>query len=547
MRKIVFIFALMAMCSSAFSQKETTQKIKPEIKNVTVFLSGAEVSHDVSLKLAAGRNLLVFEGLSSKLDPRSIRVSSVAAVSILSVSSKVNYLTKNDDKPRIKALKDSVILVTAKIQNLADEKNALNIERDMLLKNQAIGGQQTGVNVAELIKAADFFQTRVFDLNKRISQIDVQNATLTTEMGNINAELIELNSQNSYERSEVSVLVSVEAEQTQNVNLSYYLTDAGWAPYYELKSEEINQPVDLIYRAKVFNNSGIDWNNIDMTLSTADPTQSATQPTLEPWKLNYSDYGIDYNYSWTTNQNQSNLNNEYDYKADKQEAKSGEVLFTQIQVDQLSVEFDIAAKYSIPSDSKPYIVDVKEFNLPATYKYICIPKMDKDAFLLARITGWEDLNLVEGPAMVYFGGTFVGQSYIDTRNVKDTLDLSFGRDKKVLVTRTKLKDYSSDQLIGTKRKETHKFEIVVKNNRKVPISIEIQDQVPVSENSEIEVSADEISNADHNVLTGILTWNFNIEPAKTQNIELQYTMKYPKNKTVKTKYSKFRAVECPKF
>lgn len=549
MKRTFLVLCCITIWCVSFAQNEKVQKFQPDIKSVVLYMEGVEFSHLVSLKLTPGRHLLVFEGLSSKLDPQSIRVSATADISVLSVSSKIDYLLKNEERPRIKVLRDSVNLVNAKVQLLSDERESLTIEKDMLLKNQSIGGLQTGVNVTELQKGADFFASRIFEINKRLSQIGLLTSDYAIALVNLSNELNELNAKMSYQRTVISVLVSVEHDVTSDFNLNYYVNDAGWAPYYELKSEEIGQPIDLIYRAKVFNNTDIDWTNVSIVLSTGDPTKSVTQPKLNPWKLNY-EYEMNYEGYDYNMQAQSNLNDNYNFKQKEQETnmtKKGDVNFTTIQISQMSVEFPILAKYSIPSDSKPYIVDVTKYNLPATYKHICIPKEDRDAFLLARITGWEDLNLVEGQANVYFGGSYVGQSYIYTRDVNDTLDLSLGRDSKVLVTRTKMKEFTDKQLIGIKRKETYRYQIIVKNNRKAPINIEIQDQVPVSENQEIEVNIDETSKADHNILSGICKWNFIIDPDKSQNVSIQYTVKYPKNKTVHTKNEKFRSQSCPSF
>lgn len=548
-KTLVLILGLM-LTLAVQAQNEKVQRFQPDIESVVVYLEGVEYSHSIPLKLTPGRHMIYFEGLSAKLDAHSIRVDMHADVSVLSVSSKIDYLTKNDDKPRIKTLKDSVTILTRKVQLLADEQGALLVERDMLLKNQAIGGQQNGVNILELQKAADFYVTRIFEINKRVSQIGVLTSDYTIELANLSNELSELNAQVSFERAEICVLVSVERDISCNIDLNYYVADAGWAPYYELKSEDIGQPIDLIYRAHVFNNTDIDWKNVKLVLSTGDPTKSVTQPKLNPWKLNY-DYELAYDGVYDNKiQAQSNLNDNFNYRQQTEQSNTdrrGEVKYTTIEVSQLSVEFPILAKYSIPSDSKPYIVDVTKYNLPATYKHISIPKVDRDAFLLARITGWEDLNLVEGMANVYFSGSYVGQSYIYTRNVNDTLDLSLGRDNKVLVTRTKMKEYTDKQLIGTKRKETYRYQIVVKNNRKSPINIEIQDQVPVSENDEIEVSIEETSKANYNILTGICKWNFVIAPDNSENVSILYTVKYPKTRSVQTKNEQFKSKSAPAF
>jgi uncharacterized protein (TIGR02231 family) len=552
MKKILLSLASVLFVSLLFAQNEKIQKFNPDIDKVVVYLSGVEFSHQIAVHLSPGRNILQFEGLSPKLDERSIRVNTSGDVSVLSVTSKLDYLYKNEDKPRIKSLKDSLLILNRKIQLLADERNSLTVEKDLLLKNQSIGGEQNGVSVLELQKAAEFYATKVFEINKRVSQIDNLTGDYTVDLTNLNLELNELNGRQSYQRTQISVLISSESDFNGTLDLNYYVADAGWAPYYELRSEEIGQPVEIIYRAHVFNNTDIDWKNVNMILSTGDPTKSVTQPKLNPWKLNY-DYEISANYDAVDYkyQAQSNLNDNYVNRVQQEQQikadKDGSVVYTTIEISQLSIEFPILSRYNIPSDAKPYIVDVTKYNLPATYKHTAIPKEDRDAFLLARITGWEDLNLVEGVANVYFGGSYVGQSYIYTRNVADTLDLSLGRDSKVLVTRTKMKEYTDKQLIGTKKKETYRYQIVVKNNRKVPINIEIQDQAPISENDEIEVTVDETSKAVYNPVTGICKWNFNIQPDKQENVNLQYTVKYPKNKAVQTKNESFKKAPCRMF
>ena len=287
---------------------------------------------------------------------------------------------------------------------------------------------------------------------------------------------------------------------------------------------------------------------------------SATQPKMLPWYLNYK---VSHLYKNSGKKRVSNMyqqkslavqtisvssemsadgltQNEYFNGQNNAPANIPASDFDEIAVPELSAEFEIEKSYSIPSDDKPYIVDVVDYELPTLYKYYAVPKMDRDAFLLARIINWQDLNLIEGTANIYFGGTFVGQSYISTRNVTDTLDISLGRDKKVMVTRTKLKDFSATKYIGSNRKETHAYRMVVKNNRKVPIEIEVLDQLPVSQDSEIEVSAIEISNALKNDLTGELKWLHKIEPNQNKIIDLTFTVKYPKNKPIKISTSKYK-------
>ena len=188
---------------------------------------------------------------------------------------------------------------------------------------------------------------------------------------------------------------------------------------------------------------------------------------------------------------------------------------------------------------------MKKFNLKADYKYYSIPKVDKDAFLIARITGWEDLDIIDGEANIFIRNIYTGTAFINTRFIEDTLDLSLGRDNKVLVTRTKKKDYSSKKVIGQNKKELFTYEIIAKNNRKVPIKLDLKDQIPVSQENDIIVDVIDISGAKLDDLSGKLEWEVKLQPGESKKYIVSFSVKYPKNRTVKIRRS--RAVKGASF
>ena len=549
---------------SISAQNEKTQKIKSEIKEAVIYLSGAEIHRFKKVNLVKGRNKIIFTGLSPKINRKSVRVTTEEKVSLLAISSTINYLTNLKEKPRVKRLKDSLELLSSKNINYANEREAYKTEKDMLLKNKSIGGSDKGVSITDLKMAADFYRSRMMEINKAISSYDRKISVNAQMVNRINSELYQLNAKVNYPRTEVTLLLNSTIATSTIIDLKYIVNSAGWAPAYDIRAKDINEPIEIIYRAKVYNNTDIDWKNIKFKLSTGDPSVSATQPKLTPWYLNYnshnsyqkSKYGDYQNadldqinkregYLNTRAEKVSNMAGRSagalsEFEISKDESKSTQ--FVQIAVSELSAEFDIEKPYSIPSDNKPYLVDVIEYTVPALFKHYSVPKLDRDAFLLARIPNWEDLNLIEGNANVYFAGTFVGQSYISTRSVSDTLDISLGRDKKVIVTRVKMKNFSSKSTLGSSRKETYAYQIVVKNNRKVAIDIEVYGQIPVSQDSDIEVSTVEISKAVKNNLTGELKWQYHINSDNTKKIDLTFTIKYPKNKPVQVTKQRYQSV-----
>jgi uncharacterized protein (TIGR02231 family) len=197
---------------------------------------------------------------------------------------------------------------------------------------------------------------------------------------------------------------------------------------------------------------------------------------------------------------------------------------------QTSVNFEIKTPYSIKSDNKSYSVDMDVYELPASFQYFCVPKIDQTAFLIAHVVDWEKYNLLEGEANIFFEDTYVGKTLLDTRAASDTLQIFLGQDKNVMVSREKQKDFTTKQFIGNKKEETRSWKTSVKNNKDQPINMIVLDQVPVSTLEEIEVEVQLISGAKHNTETGEIKWEFMIKPKAKKEFEWRYSVKYPKNK-----------------
>jgi hypothetical protein len=199
------------------------------------------------------------------------------------------------------------------------------------------------------------------------------------------------------------------------------------------------------------------------------------------------------------------------------------------EVKQTSVSFRIDIPYSIPSDGKQYAVDMQEYDIPAYYQYSCVPKLDTEAFLTARITDWEEYNLLAGEANLFFEGTYLGKSLLDVGQTTDTLTLSLGRDKNITVSRTKVEAFTSKQFIGANRRDAKAWEITIRNKKAQPVNLVVYDQFPVSSRSEITVERQEAPGAAVDEPTGKLTWQFTLSPADAKKLNVGYTVKYPKN------------------
>jgi hypothetical protein len=193
-----------------------------------------------------------------------------------------------------------------------------------------------------------------------------------------------------------------------------------------------------------------------------------------------------------------------------------------------SVTYDIELPYTVPTDNKEYQVEIKENVLAAFYEYSCAPKLETDVFLTAHLTDWEQYNLPEGEANLYFEGTFLGKTVLKTQSTEDTLKISMGRDKNIVVKRVKQKELTTKRgIFSGKKTESRTYEIAVKNKKNIGISLNIEDQVPIATDKQIDVQYTFSDNPVVDKNTGRLTWKLQLKPLEDKKLQISYTVKHP--------------------
>lgn len=199
---------------------------------------------------------------------------------------------------------------------------------------------------------------------------------------------------------------------------------------------------------------------------------------------------------------------------------------------QTTVEFEVKTPYSIKSNGEKLSVDLSQYDIEAIYQYYAAPKLDKDAFLIARIINWDQYNLLEGEANLYFEDAYVGRSVLDAKSLADTLDISLGRDKSIVIGREKVDEFSKRRTVGANKVETRGFKLLVRNKKSQPIKLILHDQIPVASISDITVTADELSGGKLDEQTGEITWELELKPNEQKDLNLSYEVKYPKREKV---------------
>jgi uncharacterized protein (TIGR02231 family) len=540
MKKLPLLILFM-ISISALAQNDK-KNIKASIKAVTVFLNRAQINSTGNTHIEPGTTDIVVTDLSQYIDKQSIQISGKGDFMIMAVKHSISYLDPHQKTHEVLALEDSISEYQMKVAILQNLKDVLMKEEKMIMMNPSIGGANKGVVADDLEDMADFMRDRLIEIKTEDLKNDRALKKINEKLMNFQNHFNALYSSKHQPTSQITITVSSKVSTNVGLDIEYIVGNAGWYPLYDLRAKDIKSPVQLSYKAQVYQSTGMSWDKVKLKLSTANVSLGGTKPNLSPWFLEI--------YNPQSGKKRKMMKRlpcpSFDGGSQPSQAMKLESMdekeanipaqtisdYTEVTETTLAAEFDISVPYTIPSDGIGQLVDIQNYDLPASYKYFTVPKMDKDAFLVGQVTGWEDLNMLSGNANIYFEGTYVGESFLDMQNTKDTLDLSLGRDNKVVVERKRLKEYTKKSFIGLSKREEFVFEISVRNTKKGAVDITVEDQLPVSKNSEIEVEVVDIAGAEYDKDSGKLLWKLKLEPAETKKITFKYSVKYPKNKTV---------------
>ena len=530
------LFFLVA-CSLTAATSAQPKTVSSDIKEVEAFLSGALITRTAKPTVDAGTTELVFDKLPGTINQNNIGVTGTGDAVILSVVHRLNYLDPEKKNPEIKKLEAILDTLNRGLDEMLDEKSVYTEEQSMLLANKSTGGANIGVTADNLSKVADLLRRRLTEVKDKLTTLKYKEKKLREEIDRYNKQLADKNAKYSQPTSAVVVTVSAKERTTVNLELTYFVPNAGWKPMYDLRAKDSSSPLQVNFKADLFQSTGEDWDNVKLTLSTGNPSSGGTKPELQPWYLDYLVIEVYRKY-------QNRIDDRNAPAAVARPQAEGDMQMAEVEISTLKnfitenssrfiASFTVAIPYSIPSDGKNHSAEIKRFTMNSEYVYFAAPKLDKDAFLVARTTGWGDVNLLPGEANVYFEGSFVGTTFINTATTDDTLDVSLGRDKRVVITREKNKDVSgSTGIFGANKSKQLAYTISIRNTRKEAVKLILEEPVPISRQKDIEVKINELSGGDLNAVTGKVTWTLNLPSGETVKKNISFTVKYPKDKTI---------------
>ncbi len=618
MKRFLLSFFLLGSVLQASAQDLKEIPLTSQIKEVTLFLSGAQVFETATGSIPAGESVLLVKGLSPYLDEKSIQLKGQGNFTIQAVNKRMDFLSEKEVGEKVSAF-EAQIEAIQKSQTLAQNRLQILANKASLLSaNKNLGSSQSGPTMAALRAALDFFDAELTKITSEELQVKSKISEGDKELERLQNQISAMRESQNKSTAEIRIRVKAAVAGQGTFQINYLVANAGWYPKYDVRVKSITDALQLQYKAEVFQNTGVDWKNVKLRFSNANPNQNGQAPILDKWELNYARYttvnkfalpqtpgniggvvldergevlpgatvlvkgttigtttDMEGRYSLTLPttaqtlvfsfigmrmeempiQGRSNLNvtlledtqalsevvvTGYGRQSEKRtlavepmnSSMDAAPLMTSFVENQTTVEIQVAEPYSIKTNGERTLVDLKTYEIPAAYRYTAIPKLDKDAFLLAEISDWSQYNLLEGESNLYFEEGFVGRSILNPAALQDTLQISMGRDRSIVMQREKVDQYSKKRSVGSNITESRGYEISLKNNKSQAVTLQLKDQIPVSVNSNITVTPGELTGGTLDPLTGIVTWEVTLPPGGQQKLSLRYEVKYPKSERI---------------
>lgn len=594
MKRIISFFALVIL-PITISFAQTEKDISSTIKKVTLFSQGAQIENEATVSVQPGQMIIRLTGLSPFINKESIRIDGDGSFTILNVQHQNDYMNKLDKSKESETLQKKIEELRLKIEDETTLVGTIKKKLEFLEMNMQVTGKEQTVNPETFKVMNTYYGDNVEALNLETLKKQRLINDYNKQVNQITNQLNSLNKNVDLPSGTIIVTIDSKQSGTSKLTFNYLVDNAAWYPSYDIRFLGINKPLKITYKANVRQYTGTDWKDVDLILSTAQTNISAQIPELTASYLQFyipevsqllqgkvsgmqlsennstpgsnSDIRIRGTSSISNNVPlyivdgipESNISSIDQNDIDKIEVlkdasatamygskgANGVILITTKQnkeksstpltitsKQETSNEFIVDAKQSILSNNKFSTVVFKETELSADFEYQSIPKLSENVFLIGKVKDWYKAELMDGEANIYLENSYVGKSAINTKQFKDTLELSFGIDNNISVKRERLTEFTENIFIGSNRKDTRAYKLTIRNNKTYPVTAKITDQIPVSTSKEIQVEALELSGGKPDTDTGKVVWEITLKPNESKDLIIKYSVKYPRNKQV---------------
>lgn len=524
-------FLLLIMFSVTLLKAQEIKK-EIEVKQATVYLQGAKVFGTTSVNLQKGRNTVKIVNLPNNLDENTYKINLEKNTTLLSITPQSNFLKSDelsDSEKKIaqetKKLQRQVDLLNIQIKNLTGEQNIIN-------DNLKVSTNDKSTPQEQLIKLTEFYRKRMLEIDNQVFLLKEQKEVIDESIAKFDKQSIEEQTHKNTNRKELLLEILADNETNLNLGISYVVSDAGWVPSYDLRAQSVKKPLEMIYKGKIYQNTGQDWKNVKLLVSTYRPSYNQDRPILSPlYVAEYTLHNYQMEIAGYKSKKEISAANAYQMREDIA-VKPSQIPVATVSDRQMNVIYELNYNQTIISQKKEQYVILDKKQIDAAYKYHTVPKLNNQVFLMAFVKSWQSLNLINGEANIYFEDNYIGKTNITSNYVKDEFPISLGIDERIAVKRIKLEDRTSQKSMNSNKWETESYQISIRNNTKETIELEVLDQLPISENSKIMVKPTDLGGGSFDDKTGSILWNKNMSSGSSDKIRFSYEVKYPKEMQV---------------
>lgn len=660
MKKTFLSLFLAAMTLLAGAQDQKEIKVPSTVNKVTVYFNGAQIGRSGIVSATRGEKYLFrIQGIEPGIVFTSLQIKSPDGLSIDQIGQEVKYTEIENHDTEIESINKQMTALKTQLEDKTDEIALIGVQRAMLDENRNLSSGQSVMSVEAWKSGVAYYQEKTTELKLKQRKAERESLKLQSEIQDLMNRLSKITS--TAKKQSIDLLVEATCEKTitnGKFGITYLVPDASWKPKYDLKMKGLDKPLELDVKAEITQNTGSDWKDVDLILTSENPFSSSEKPELIKWdpqfgyrpsaarhstiapqtgtgkvfgflkdsrtyepiafanillmddeqvvtgvasdfdgKFTMNDVPVGSNYtvkvtsigyspqerenvSVRPNQNtrvdlnlspntvalqevvvttgkmagrgntsavtttagvQDNDGSIGSIRGTRSGATNtyidgvkvkGEFNMANITKKTTRVQYDVKATRSIPSDGEQHTVQLDGLDILAKFKHFAAPVELNKSFLISKVVGWEEYNLLDGMVALHVDGTYIGESTLHAGRVADTLVLSLGTDAQVLVNRTNQKQFSKKTFLSGKQVQERSYKLEVKNTRSETVHITVQDQIPVSSDKEVEVELLESGNAKLDKETGILEWDVEIPAGKIWETTFTFSVKSPNSMRV---------------
>ncbi len=283
-----FTLLLLILANETFSQSFKERELKTKIDEVTIYVQGGLVTRTGKLEIPQGKSILHIKSLSPHIDDKSIQVKATGDFTILSVNHKLNYLNTLKKDEKIDSLEKEIESLEFQISTTESRLQILSEKQSLLDENKNLGGETSGASLTQIKQAIDFYDRELTSIKTEEIKTRLKIKELNKEKNKIEEEISRVLGKDQLPTSEIEIGVDSKNKINGTFKITYLVANTGWYPKYDVRVASVDQPLEIKYKADIYQNTGIDWENVKLKLSNGNPNQSGVAPELETWYLNYA-------------------------------------------------------------------------------------------------------------------------------------------------------------------------------------------------------------------------------------------------------------------